>query len=223
MPHVFHKLKSHTTSLLHEYWEDLPAVAQEVLYDLGYRNPLLESQERHERERCFPPPPSTVLRTRRLEPATQELHTAWGWPSGGGLLVKTVDNVELKFLGLDRDSRNSPSLDPTDEDAFCLRLRKLGAQFFASENDYQRASVPDLGYDTISGDRATCFAAELQVGWPVQGGVWVLEVANKQLQPKDLFELHAAQDMEERCTILKGLGAAFISDPQECKYMSAIT
>lgn len=213
-------LKSQLRSFIDNYWDSLPAVSQEVLYDLGYRNVSLESTADEQRNQCFPPPPPKSLHSRRLERTSSDLFTVWGWPSSGGLLTKIVDTVELEFLGLDKDTRSTPYLDQQKEDEFCLRLRKLGATWYAGEKEFRRSCVPDLGYDAVNSNSPRPRVLDPQLGWPSTGGVWMLDHERHSLTQHDLLLLHAAGSMDERCRTLEKLGATFFEDPSKCSHLA---
>lgn len=91
-----------------------------------------------------------------------------GWPSTGGCLVLSCDGVELDFLGLDRFKEVPRSTDPDEEDAHCMRMRKLGPTFWASERDesnYQlRRELVEFPAVDDGKDKLKVFA------WPFQGG-----------------------------------------------------
>ena len=52
-----------------------------------------------------------------------------GYPSTGGILIKEVDSVEVKYLGLDEALGADRSTDSTEEDAFCSLMLNLGAEW----------------------------------------------------------------------------------------------
>jgi hypothetical protein len=133
-----------------------------------------------------------------------------GWPSSGGIYIAAdVYGVELDFLGLDRFKPSPRSENPAEEDAFCQRLRKVGAKWFKSEEDYfewSEAGIPrDPEEDT-----------ELLLGWPEPGGVWVLKVNQSDAARKGVGRIKNAFTMEERCSAIEQLGGRFYSDPKDC-------
>lgn len=146
--------------LVDRNWQSLPAITQFLLYDAaGYRNPQLESSTPTTRERLFPAVPQPAPRSLRVESDLDGgidnaiVATVFGWPSTGGLLTRTTSLKELKALGLstsalDRSNPEAkPSLSLAEEDAFCEKLRCLGAKRYASLQEYRMSKVPRLGYD----------------------------------------------------------------------------
>jgi hypothetical protein len=60
-----------------------------------------------------------------------------GWPSKGGMYTFSAsDGVELEFLQLDRFNDTLRSQDPAEEGAHCDRMRKLGASWFETPEDF---------------------------------------------------------------------------------------
>ncbi len=53
--------------------------------------------------------------------------TAYGYPSGGGILIKVVNVVDMQFLQLDRFNAAQRSSNLVQEDELCARMRKIGA------------------------------------------------------------------------------------------------
>ena len=133
----------------------------------------------------------------------------YGWPSSGGMLVKEpADIVDLEFLGLDRFKASPRSQNVVEEDAFCERMRKLGAKWWESEGDYFNVLVGER-------ERSPLEASELVFGWPTTGGVWVLRFEDRQKRPKDFGRLHMALNMDERCGIIEEYGGTFYPEPED--------
>ena len=136
------------------------------------------------------------------------------WLSSGGVLIKEpVDIVDFEFLGLDRLKPSTRSSIMQDEDAFCQRLRKLGAKWWDSEEDYFKVLLRER-------DQTSEEAAELIFGWPSSGDVWLLRASSDRALPKDLGRLHMALDMEERCHIIEEDGGLFYQDPNDVLELS---
>ena len=135
--------------------------------------------------------------------------TVFGWPSSGGMLRKSVDAVELEYLGLDRFQESTRSQTPAEEDAFCQKMRKLGAKWWRNEEHY---------FDVLLGELEMTEeeAVQLEVGWPAAGGVWVLRSQSKRTLPKDIGQIHMALNMEERCRVIEKLGGKFYVNPEDC-------
>ncbi|KAL9022919.1 MAG: hypothetical protein Q9180_008492, partial [Flavoplaca navasiana] len=65
--------------------------------------------------------------------------TVRGFSSRGGFyLLEVAGPVEMDFLGLDHFQEALPSINPTEEDAFCQRMRALGARWFENETEAER-------------------------------------------------------------------------------------
>lgn len=61
--------------------------------------------------------------------------TVYGYPSGGGVLTKEANVVDMQFLGLDRFTAAQRSSNVIEEDAFCTRVRMIGAVWWADEKE----------------------------------------------------------------------------------------
>ena len=130
----------------------------------------------------------------------------FGWPSSGGVLIKDPDNaVDLEYLGIERLNATSRSDSTNEEDAFCERPRKLGATWWASEEDYINVL---LGLR----ERTPLEHSELVVGWPASGGAWILRFENAKQRPKDFGKIKMALNMEERCRVVEEYGGTFYTD-----------
>jgi hypothetical protein len=161
--------------------------------------------------------------------------TLLGYPSRGGLIVlERADAVDFNFLNL---SRLSPPLtratDPKAEDEFCQRLLLLGAKWFDSESRYRfMARVREGEYSAVqdleSGKQPELTLGErrwVEIGWPSEParGLWVGEwdtnlpgILEEDWQvPTDAARLTLATNMDERCEILKGMGAKFYKSLDE--------
>ena len=133
----------------------------------------------------------------------------FAWPSTGGVLVKEpADIVDLEYLGLDRFQPSSRSTDALEEDLFCERMRKLGAAWWESEEDYT---------DVLLGmrERSPVESSEIVFGWPSAGGVWVLRLDDREKLPKDFGKIHMALTMDERCRVIEGYGGTFYLNPED--------
>lgn len=131
-----------------------------------------------------------------------------GWPSTGGLYIATpCYGVELDFLGLDRFHESPRSEDPAEEDAFCKRLRMIGASWFANEREYAEADLRGYGPNA---------PRPLVLGWPEGGGVWVLRVNEREAVERGLGRIQNAYNMEERCRVIEQLGGTYFADPKDC-------
>ncbi|KAI4247240.1 MAG: hypothetical protein L6R40_001583 [Gallowayella cf. fulva] len=145
--------------------------------------------------------------------------TVRGFPTKGGLYFLNVAGpVELDFLGLDRFHEASPSDDPVEEEAFCQRMRALGARWFQNETDVDK-EVPSKVRDGKRVGRM-----ELWFGWPEDGGVWLLEVEEFEGARRGVGgRIRNAKNMEERCRFIDRLGGTFFGDRNKCTLTRDIT
>jgi hypothetical protein len=141
---------------------------------------------------------------------TQDECTIYSYPSTGCLYVKTnADAVDLDFLLLLRHEPSTRFLPPqishsdqdAEEDAFTHRLRMLGAQYFPSEEIY---------IESLERSRRIVMPI---LGWPDRGGVWMLYFAREGEMPGDIGRLKLAMSMDEKCEVMKELGATFCERP----------
>ncbi|KNG81759.1 fungal specific transcription factor [Aspergillus nomiae NRRL 13137] len=138
--------------------------------------------------------------------------TVYGYPSTGGILIKKADLLDMLFLSLPRShvSQRSPSVD--DEDRFCNLLRRTGATFWPSREDW---------FDTRMGLREITEEEEKVIvyGWPTDGvGVWVLRFKSVEQLPRDFGRISLAMNMEEKIQIMREYGATFVEDVTQCTY-----
>ncbi|GCB28263.1 hypothetical protein AAWM_11148 [Aspergillus awamori] len=141
--------------------------------------------------------------------------TVYGFPSKGGLYVlHNCLGVELDFLGLDRfrtterPSKSDPNWQAKEE-AHCDRMRRLGARWVETNYDLFELMVSERE-DT---DPYIC------VGWPAEGGVWVLNTTYGRAIDLGTAIIYNANNMEERCEMIKILGGIFYQDPKDCPYL----
>ncbi|EED20559.1 conserved hypothetical protein [Talaromyces stipitatus ATCC 10500] len=143
--------------------------------------------------------------------------TIYGYPRKGGLYtLPHALGVEFDFLGLDRfglTGSKEEEIKPSDEEeVFCNKMRQLGAKWFPDRRLYclysrRPASSKPHGV--------------LHVGWPSNGGVWVLHIGEMEA----IFEtepwgiIYNALNMDERCQIIERLGGKFYPDPKRCPYL----
>lgn len=148
-----------------------------------------------------------------------------GHPSSGGILIKkSVNLVDLQFLSLPRLAASKRSYNHDEEDAFCELLRRIGAKWWKDEAAYLMGFY---GVDAYDGDpddhekdpgvQAANEARARQIvtfGWPTDGvGVWVLSCKNKVFLPQNYKMIDFAVNMEERIEVMKDFGAKFVEDP----------
>jgi hypothetical protein len=100
------------------------------------------------------------------------------------------------------------------EDAFCDRLRRIGATWWASEQESQ---------DVLAGLRkATEVESKVLVfGWPSDmSGVWVLRYASEDEVPEDFGMVRMALDMDEKIEAMRKFGAEFFADVRKVEELS---
>lgn len=155
-------------------------------------------------------------------------------PRAGGMLLlpRAVAPVDLEFLGLPAipaDEVASPSGPDAedDEEAFCERLRLLGAEWWLGGEEEERALAregerPRCGW-RVAGVVAVGF--EGGVGAGGGGGVWVYRVSQVRerrvvgdgatarermlQQSRRSVRVGAARSMEERCRVIGECGSEY--------------
>lgn len=130
----------------------------------------------------------------------------YGYPSTGGVLVKKADLLDMLFLSLSRshESQRSPNVD--EEDRFCNLMRRTGAKWWSSREDWIEAL---LGARDMTEEEEKV----LVFGWPTDGvGVWVLRYESDRQLPKDFGRISLAMNMEEKIEIMREYGATFVED-----------
>lgn len=126
----------------------------------------------------------------------------YGWPSTGGVWIH--DNcygVELEFLNLSRVEPAATQRWSREEDEFCKRLERIGAQFFTSEHEYVKN---ELFSPTLR--------SQLWCGWPSDGGVWFLRVESFEGVEMGVSRISNALTMGERCRTIELLGGKHYSN-----------
>ncbi|CAK1364024.1 hypothetical protein CB0940_04009 [Cercospora beticola] len=129
-----------------------------------------------------------------------------GYPSGGGVLMLPLDIAVAEYLSIPRLETARRASDQTEEDAFCRRLRLLGAKWWESEDTYIRKLI---GFDEMTEMEGK---DGITVGWPGkegEGGVWIL----RKLPGTEMMRM--CLNMRERCELLERLGATFYEDARE--------
>jgi hypothetical protein len=129
----------------------------------------------------------------------------YGWPSTGGR--HTLENssaLELDFLGVDRFVESEKAAKAEDEDAFCLKLRRLSGTFC------------EFSHGLKTGERLDNEVHSF-LGWPDDGGVWLLELSREEAYDRKVGAFRLAKTMEERCHEIQMCGGTFYADPTECE------
>lgn len=157
--------------------------------------------------------------------------SVWGWPSRGGLIVlEMAGSVDFDHLGLNRlqPVELFRSTDHDEEDAFCQKLLQLGARWFDSHERYgfvaNVAAECEPEIQAIeNGEQPAPSGMEqrwVSVGL-AEDGLWVLEYdrsmyharETQNLVPPKVSRVMLAKTMQERCEILKDMGATFFQRP----------
>lgn len=133
----------------------------------------------------------------------------YGYPSGGGVLVKGVHPVELQHLKVDRFQDAMRATDEVKEDEFCKQLRRIGATWWPSKEAETDAQLA----------RSKRIFQHVATGWPSSGrGVWVWRQDTTDIARKLQFALvRLALNMDERCEVIKNNGGEYFEDPDDCK------
>ncbi|KAG4422752.1 hypothetical protein IFR04_004100 [Cadophora malorum] len=128
----------------------------------------------------------------------------YGYPSTGGVLIKSASLLDMLFLSLPRTHTSQRSPSAEEEDRFCNLMRRTGAKWWPSRDDEFEVQI---------GARDITEEEEKMVvfGWPADGvGVWVLRFKNAKELPKDFGRLTLALNMEEKIEMMREYGAQFV-------------
>ncbi|PYI28477.1 hypothetical protein BP00DRAFT_428343 [Aspergillus indologenus CBS 114.80] len=142
--------------------------------------------------------------------------TVYGYPSTGGVLIKEADLLDMLFLLLPRShvSQRAPSAE--EEDRFCSLLRRTGATFWPSKQDWVDAQM-GLREMTEEEEKVIVY------GWPADGvGVWVLRFASANELPDDFGRMSLVMNMEEKIQIMKEYGAMFVEDVSQVEELDMV-
>ncbi|KAM3074476.1 hypothetical protein ACMFMF_006485 [Clarireedia jacksonii] len=150
----------------------------------------------------YPIPPSHTIRTEFGNRGC----TIYGYCSTGGVLVKEANILDMKFLSLDRLHPAERSDDAVEEDEFCGLMRKLGATWWNSRQEWAEAQIGLVELTEIQ-KRVLVF------GWPTDGvGVWVLRYKSEREVPNDFGRINLVITMDEKIEVMKEYGALFYED-----------
>lgn len=138
---------------------------------------------------------------------------------------KNITRVELDWLGLSLNDLTAlvpPDLDDIAEDGLGLRLMQLGGRWWKSKDYYAH----HINQEIFSYGHH--YPPDLDVGYPASGGVLVLRTwADNSAYDRDMPDippekpenwthLTLCATMEERCEMLRGLGAEWYASVEEC-------
>lgn len=142
------------------------------------------------------------------------------WPSAGGLIVATgVHPVELEYIGVDKFQVNEMSMNRTEEDEFCMKLRKIGGKWWRDYYDYDWATGYKMRNLSVE-ERQVLF-----LGWPEEGGVWMMRYENPakvRNRGWHIGIINNALTMEERCKEIKIAGGVYFVNPEDCAYIKPL-
>ncbi|GKZ67896.1 hypothetical protein AnigIFM60653_002404 [Aspergillus niger] len=170
---------------------------------VGRRLPALDGVEQDDAGSCPVNPPLSTMERTVFSPGGC---LVYGYPSTGGVLIKSANLVDLLFLSLPRFQAVQRASSVDEEDRFCKLLRRTGATWWLSREDELEAV---LGVRKMTEEEKKV----LVFGWPADGvGVWVLRFANAKEMPRDFMRISFAMNMEERIQIMREYGATFVED-----------
>jgi hypothetical protein len=152
-----------------------------------------------------------VTRFPRCEFGSRVGGVVYGWPAKGGFYSHLCSVAELEFLGLDRFKACDKSDEPEKEEAHCAKMRQLAASWFRDPDHELRAEAK---YRNREPDAPLLF-----IGWPDDGGVWVIHTTLSQSARKGLGRIGNAFTMEERCKIIQQLGGIYYADAKDCPHL----
>lgn len=90
-------------------------------------------------------------------------------------------------------------------------MRQLGATWWPSEEEWIKDGI-EVKYDETS-------EPVIEVGWPAEGGVWVLKTTLGGAIDRGTARISIARDMEERCRVIQQLGGVFYANPKDCPHL----
>ncbi|KAI9927443.1 hypothetical protein ASPWEDRAFT_186797 [Aspergillus wentii DTO 134E9] len=144
------------------------------------------------------------------------------YPSTGGMWIANAEPLILQHLNVDRFTRTERFQDPA-EDKFCDRLRVVGASWwdFSPETVYEYIDCEPDDWEVY--DKPPWPAAYISsryVGFPDDGGILVLK--KRRWEPEVDFGrgiggIDNALTMEERCVVMRKLGAVFCENLERCE------
>ena len=139
----------------------------------------------------------------------------FGWPSSGGVLIKEPANiVDPECLSVNRLKARSSSINAVEKDVLCANMRKIGAKWWESEEDYIVAVVGER-------ERTPQELAELFVDWLATEDVWILLFEDKEKMHRDFGRFHMALNMDERCLVIEENGGTFYNEAPDMEKIVA--
>lgn len=143
------------------------------------------------------------------------------WPSTGGIWIKHALPLDMSFLGLSLqfDTPRPEDLDPVEEDAFCTKLRLIGAEFWANPpNLTDCAPLEACVSPQIRGDLGIAWVHGEAKG---TGGAHVVNLTDAIVRRKigpGMRGYFQAPDMDRRADISEYLGGVWCPrEPAVCE------
>lgn len=99
--------------------------------------------------------------------------------------------------------------DPEKEEAYCNKMRFLGAKWYS--NPWQEILDETAEKDLDS--------PRLFAGVPADGGVWVIYTTFSRSRREGLGRIGNTLTMEERCDKIKEFGSTFYEDTKDCPHL----
>ena len=135
------------------------------------------------------------------------------WPSLGGVWIKQAALAELDFLGLDRwsDTLRRFSINRTEENEFCKKLQKVGAERWHLPphfEDRQHLGGEQSRWTTLE----ECFKLDITgdylIAWTQYEKAACYNPTAKAMEngEKKMLMCHNARDAEDRFHSIMGLG-----------------
>jgi hypothetical protein len=139
------------------------------------------------------------------------------WPSVGGIVVaEHAHAVELEYIGADRFRPEPRSNNATEEDKFCMKLRKIGGKWWKHYADFEDATIHK---------RRMMYPDERDVlilGWPEDGGVWVMREHIWKNVGVKFGPVWNALNMRERCKAIEIVGGTFYAKAEDCEFVKPL-
>ena len=119
----------------------------------------------------------------------------------------------LDYLGLPRFTNVEKSSDPAGEDAFCAQLKKVGADFWESQDEYHEMNVDEV-WPLKRIEKV--FPPRKPLGcWTESGGVWVYKDTEYRNPQGGAQGIKNAFNMVELCQAIELAGGRFYWDPRD--------
>jgi hypothetical protein len=181
-----------------------------------YESPAITEDEPETENTCIVDPenPQFCIPYNPVQRYTLDYGGTACWQNEG-VWIAHLSLVEMNHLGIDRFHDTPRSMNQTEEDEFCARLRTYGASFWSLPPEWRDGyvSCQDLN---MCADPA--IKVDYRVAFTPEGGMWVLDISSSggEGHPPEFWLASHAITMEERCNVLKELGAKFCESLEAC-------